>query len=172
MVYGFAKQSGGAARIYSEPGHGTTVSLYLPLADAQPLPPSPSPVFPNQRLTGKALVVDDELDVLEIAATWLDEMGYTTLCADSGPKALRIAEQHPDIVLIVTDIIMPGGMNGVDFAEEVRRQLPRVKLIYCSGFPADALTESSLPHVDSPLLQKPYRRTEFGALVNAVMGGQ
>ena len=171
MVYGFAKQSGGTVRIYSEPGLGTTVSLYLPLADAQPLPPTPSPLFPNPRRTGKALVVDDELDILEIATTWLDELGYTTLCASDGPNALRIAEQHPDIVLIVTDIIMPGGMNGVDFAEEVRRQLPHVKLIYCSGFPADALSESSLPHVDSPLLQKPYQRAEFGALVSTVMGG-
>ncbi len=172
MVYGFAKQSGGTVRIYSEPDLGTTVSLYLPLADAQPFAPAPAPVLPNQRLTGKALVVDDEIDILEIATSWLDELGYTTFCASDGPGALRIAEQNPDIALIVTDIIMPGGMNGVDFAEEVRRQLPHVKVIYCSGFPADALAETSLLHVDSPLLQKPYQRAEFGALVSTVMGGR
>jgi PAS domain S-box-containing protein len=172
MVYGFAKQSGGTVRIYSEPGLGTTVTLYLPITDAQPLPSSPSPVLPNLRLTGKALVVDDEPEILELAATWLDELGYIPLCADNGPNALRIVEEHPDIVLIVTDIIMPGGMNGVDFAEKVRHRLPHVKLIYSSGFPADALTESSLPDIDSPLLQKPYHRAEFGALVSAVMEGQ
>jgi PAS domain S-box-containing protein len=172
MVYGFAKQSGGTVRIYSEPGLGTTVSLYLPLAEGQPVPPSASPALSTARLTGKALVVDDELDLLEIATTYLDQMGYATLRADNGPNALEIAEQNRDIDLIVTDIIMPGGMNGVEFAEKVRQYLPHVKLIYCSGFPANALTEPGLPQVDCPLLQKPYLRAEFGAMVAAVMEGR
>jgi PAS domain S-box-containing protein len=172
MVYGFAKQSGGTVRIYSEPGLGTTVSLYLPLAEGQPVSPSASPALSTARLTGKALVVDDELDLLEIATTYLDQMGYATLRADNGPNALEIAEQNRDIDLIVTDIIMPGGMNGVEFAEKVRQYLPHVKLIYCSGFPANALTEPGLPQVDCPLLQKPYLRAEFGAMVAAVMEGR
>jgi PAS domain S-box-containing protein len=172
MVYGFAKQSGGTVRIYSEPGLGTTVSLYLPLAEGQPLPPSAYPDLSTVRLTGKALVVDDEVDLLEIATTYLSQLGYTTLRADNGPNALKIAEQNRDIDLIVTDIIMPGGMNGVEFAEKVHQYLPHVKLIYCSGFPANALTERGLPQVDRPILQKPYLRAEFGAMVAAVMEGR
>jgi len=172
MVYGFAKQSGGTVRIYSELGVGTTVSLYLPLAEGQVAFPAECPAAPNVRLTGKVLVVDDEPEVLEIATTYLEQMGYSTLRADNGPNALKIAEQHTDIDLIMTDIIMPGGMNGVDFAEQVRHHIPHVRLIYCSGFPADALAETGLPHDDSPLLQKPYQRSEFNAVVAAVMGGQ
>jgi PAS domain S-box-containing protein len=172
MVYGFAKQSGGIVRIYSEPGYGTTVSLYLPLAgDIQyPAPPVTQSVS-RRKLNGTVLVVDDEVDLLEIAKTYLEEMGYTTYQAEDAASALAVVEQHGDIDLIVTDIIMPGGMNGVELAQRVRQSLHQVKVIYCSGFPANALAERSMSLVDGPLLHKPYQRAEFDAFVRAAMEG-
>jgi CheY-like chemotaxis protein len=173
MVYGFVKQSGGTVRIYSEPGIGTTLTLYLPLA--QPVLEShPTVTFAHAspKLVGKVLVVDDEPDLLEIATAYLKEMGYTAYRAQDGISALEVIEQHQDIDLIVTDIMMPGGMNGVELAAKVRQRLPQIKLIYCSGFPADAMTERKLSLVDGPLLHKPYQRTGFGAMVSAAMEGR
>jgi PAS domain S-box-containing protein len=172
MVYGFVKQSGGTVSIYSEPGLGTTLTFYLPLAEniSQSLPAIVPEVLPAKR-SGKVLVVDDELDLLEIATIYLDEMGYTTYRAQDGVSALEVLEQQGDIDLIVTDIVMPGGMNGVELAQRARQLLPKVKLIYCSGFPADAMTERKLPVLDGRLLNKPYQRAAFGAMVSAAMEG-
>jgi PAS domain S-box-containing protein len=172
MVYGFAKQSGGIVRIYSEPGYGTTVSLYLPLAEDIPYPvPTAMQSVSPVKLNGTVLVVDDEVDLLEIAKTYLEEMGYITYQAEDAASALAVVEQHGDIDLIVTDIIMPGGMNGVELAQKIRQSLQQVKVIYCSGFPANALAERSMSLVDGPLLHKPYQRAEFDAFVRAAMEG-
>jgi PAS domain S-box-containing protein len=173
MVYGFVKQSGGTIRIYSEPGHGTTLTFYLPLAEPVARPHrAADPMRSHAKLTGKVLVVDDEPDLLETATTYLNEMGYTTYQAHDGASALEVIEQNADLDLIVTDIVMPGGMNGVELAQKVRQRLPHVKLIYSSGFPADALTDKSLHLADGPLLQKPYERVGFGAVVSAAMEGR
>jgi PAS domain S-box-containing protein len=172
MVYGFAKQSGGIVRIYSEPGYGTTVSLYLPLAEGITYAvATATKVVSPVKLNGTVLVVDDEVDLLEIARTYLEEMGYTTYQAEDAASALAVVEQHGDIDLIVTDIIMPGGMNGVELAQKIRESLHQVKVIYCSGFPANALAERSMSLVDGPLLHKPYQRAEFDAFVRAAMEG-
>jgi PAS domain S-box-containing protein len=172
MVYGFVKQSGGTVRIYSEVGFGTTVSIYLPLATEASQPtPFAVETAPQFKRTGKVLVVDDEEGMVEIAQAYLEEMGYTTYHAQDGASALAVVEQHNDIDLIVTDILMPGGMNGVELAEKIRESLEQVKVIYCSGFPANALAERSMSLVDGPLLHKPYQRAEFGSAVRAVMEG-
>ena len=84
---------------------------------------------------GKVLVVDDEPDLLEIATAYLMEMGYTAYRAQDGISALEVIEQHQDIDLIVTDIMMPGGMNGVELAAKVRQRLPQIKLIIVPVFP-------------------------------------
>jgi YesN/AraC family two-component response regulator len=99
-------------------------------------------------------------------------MGYTAYDAEDGASALAVVEQHKDIDLVVTDVLMPGGMNGVELAEKIRESLHQVKVIYCSGFPANALAERSMSLVDGPLLHKPYQRAEFGSVVRAVMEKQ
>jgi len=172
MVYGFVKQSGGTARIYSEIDFGTTVSLYLPLAGEAPEPvPTRKRHHNEARLSGTVLIVDDEEGLLKIAKAFLEEMGYTTYHAQDGASALAVVEQHNDIDLIVTDILMPGGMNGVELTEKIRESLEQVKVIYCSGFPANALAERSMSLVDGPVLHKPYQRAEFTSAVRAVMEG-
>jgi CheY-like chemotaxis protein len=114
-------------------------------------------------------VVDDEVELVEVAKTYLEEMGFTAYHAHDGASALAVVEQHNDIDLVVTDILMPGGMNGVELTEKIRESLHKIKVIYCSGFPANALAERSMSLVDGPLLHKPYQRAEFNSVVRAVM---
>jgi PAS domain S-box-containing protein len=158
MVYGFVRQSGGTIRIDSEPGHGTTLTFFLPLARSGAKTHCAAvPDHLPAKLTGKVLVVDDEPDLLETATTYLNEMGYTSCQAHDGASAMEVIEQNADLDLIVTDIVMPGGMNGVELAKKARERRPQIKVIYCSGFPADTTTERRLPIVDGPLLDKPYQ---------------
>ena len=172
MVYGFVKQSGGTVRVYSELDHGTTVSFYLPLPSdfAQPVPEDVPKPF-NRELGCTVLVVDDEEDLLEIAIAYLDEMAFTSFQATDGASALEILVLHNEIELLVTDIVMPGGMNGVDLVQRARDLRPDLKIIYSSGFPAEALAERSMPLFDGPLLRKPYQRHEFAAIIHRVMEG-
>jgi YesN/AraC family two-component response regulator len=83
--------------------------------------------------------------------------------------ALEVLAEQPEIDLMVTDIVMPGGMNGVDLVQRARALRPDLKIIYSSGFPAEALAERSMPLVDGPLLHKPYQRAEFNAIIHRVM---
>ncbi len=170
MVYGFVKRSGGVVRVYSEVGHGTTVSFYLPLASG-PVPAMPTAaILPRQTmLAGTVLVVDDEQDLLEIALAYLADMGYTALQAKDGASALELIAQRGDIDLLVTDIVMPGAMNGDELVHEARALRPDIKIIYSSGFPAKVLEEKIMPLVDGPLLHKPYQRAEFAAMVQSVL---
>ncbi|HEY1805957.1 MAG TPA: MHYT domain-containing protein [Terracidiphilus sp.] len=170
-VYGFVKQSGGTTRIYTEEGFGTTVTIYLPFAEGAALA-KPTPAATVTRSGGKVLVVDDEVDLLEVATAYLTDMGYTTLQAENGAGALELIEKHQDIDLVVTDVVMPGGMTGLELAQEVRQRLPHVKLIYSSGFPAYALKDRHLHMADCPMLQKPYERAGFKAVVSAAMEGR
>jgi len=173
MVYGFVKQSGGTVRVYSELGHGTTVSLYLPLVAnlAHPVAakaPEPS----NGKLGGTVLVVDDEEDLLEVAVAYLADMGFSSFQAIDGASALDVIREQREIDLMVTDIVMPGGMNGVELVKRALAIRPDLRIIYSSGFPAEALAERSLPLVDGPLLRKPYQRAEFTAIVHSVMANE
>jgi len=172
MVYGFAKQSGGIARAYSELGQGTTVSIYLPLVDnLSPSVPASAPKPLNAKLDGTALVVDDEVDLLDVALSYLADLGFTGYQAIDGASALKVIAQHGDISLMVTDIVMPGGMNGVELAKKALVLRPSLKIIYSSGFPAEVLAEKSMPLIDGPLLHKPYQRAEFAAIIRRVMEG-
>jgi PAS domain S-box-containing protein len=170
MVYGFARQCGGTVRMYSEQDIGTTVCIYLPLAGKPPRPAAePAGIQSAAGPAGKILVVDDEPDLLEIASAHLTEMGYTVLQAEDSASALKVFMQFDDIDLMVTDVIMPGGMNGVELARRARQLSPRTKVIFSSGFPADALAERSGTAVDGPLLHKPFQRAELASLVRRVM---
>jgi CheY-like chemotaxis protein len=170
MVYGFVKQSGGAVRAYSELGQGTTISLYLPLATdlSQPVPAG-APKALNAKLGGSVLVVDDEVDLLEVALAYLAEMGFAAFEARDGASALEVLAQRSEIDLMVTDIVMPGGMNGAELVQRARDLRPDLKIVYSSGFPAEALAEKSMPLIDGPLLRKPYQRAEFAAIIHRVM---
>jgi PAS domain S-box-containing protein len=170
MVYGFARQSGGSIRIYSEPGCGTTVLLYLPLAESSPeqeviLDRQPIPAQLEQKTV---LLVDDEPDLIEIGTAYLTQLGLLVYIAENAAQALEIVSLNHEIDLLITDIVMPG-MNGTELARTVRARRPSIRVIYSSGFPANALAERNVDIVDLPLLRKPFRRAEFTALVYDVI---
>jgi PAS domain S-box-containing protein len=170
MVYGFVKQSGGTVHVYSELGHGTAVSFYLPLAGELSHPiQATAPKHLNGQACGTVLVVDDEEDLLEVALAYLADMGLKALKAIDGASALEVLAQHSEIDLLVTDIVMPGGMNGVELVQRAHVLRPDLKIIFSSGFPAEALAERSMPLIDGPLLRKPYQRAEFNEIVCRVM---
>ena len=170
MVYGFVKQSGGVVRIYSELEHGTTVSFYLPIvADLLYPALADTPKSFNATLSGTVLVVDDEADLLEVALIYLEEMGFTVFQAKDGAGAIKTIALHTEIDLMITDIVMPGGMNGPELVRRARALRPALKIIYSSGFPAEALAERATPLAEGPLLRKPYQRSEFSAMVRSVM---
>jgi PAS domain S-box-containing protein len=171
MVYGFAKKSGGIVQIYSELGLGTTVAFYLPIAAESARPAkAETPRSSQASLAGTVLVVDDELDILEVASVYLKEMGLTPIQARDGAEALKTIAEHPEIGLIVTDIVMAGGMNGEDLVRRARASRPELKVVYSSGFPAEVLAKRTMQLVEGPLLRKPYQRADFSAVVQRVMG--
>jgi len=170
MVYGFAKKSGGIVQIYSELGMGTTVSFYLPIAAESARPtPAETPRSSQSNLVGTVLVVDDELDILEVAAVYLTEMGLNPIQARDGVEALKTIAERPEINLIVTDIVMAGGMNGEDLVRKARVSRPGLKVIYSSGFPAEVLAKRTMQLDEGPLLRKPYQRADFTAIVQRVL---
>jgi CheY-like chemotaxis protein len=172
MVYGFAKQSGGIVRIFSELGHGTTVSFYLPIVeDHSNSVLTNTPASLGAKLGGTVLVVDNEADIVEVALIYLREIGFTAIHAEDGVSALKTIARHPEIDLVITDIVMPGGMDGAELAQKARILRPTLKIIYSSGVPTEALAAKTLPLVDGPLLRKPYQRAAFAAIVQQVMEG-
>lgn len=174
MVYGFVRQSGGNVKIYSELGVGTTVAIVLPVAPEGLGVATAAPVAAEHhaRPGATALVVDDEPDLLEVAMTYLQEMGYRVLRAGDGASALRTLAAEPDVDLLVTDVVMPGGMSGVKLSQQVRRRHPGVRVVFTSGFPAQALSSRSTTRVDGPLVNKPFQRREFASALNRAMEGE
>ncbi|WP_294443297.1 histidine kinase famiy protein [uncultured Sphingomonas sp.] len=173
MVYGFMKQSGGALRLYSEEGHGTTVRMLFPCANAKVEPLGSQPPRPMTDKSGNetVLVVEDQVDVGDYAETVLAEFGYTVLRADNASEALDLLDGAGKIDLLFSDLIMPGGMNGVMLAREVKRRRPNMNVLLTTGY-----AESSIERVDArgaefELIQKPYKRTELATKVRQVIDG-
>ncbi len=171
-AYGFVKQSGGTVRIYSEVGYGTTVSFYLPIPVGAVTPALISEVeIAACNLAGcTVLIVDDEEDLLEIAAAYVEETGCTALQAIDSASALEILMEGGPVDVMITDLIMPGGMNGAVLAQRARLQRPEIRIIYSSGFPADALAERTYLLPDCPLLRKPYQRSELQTVLRRELG--
>lgn len=171
MIYGFVKQSKGHMNIYSEEGHGTTVRIYLPFANAGSIPEPKATVKTNANLEGTTvLVVDDEADLLDVAAAYLEEMGCRVLKASNADQALALSTPGMKLDLLITDVIMPGTMNGIDLGREICKRFPAIKVIYSTGFASKALSDRSGLHVPGRILSKPYRRTDFRAMVSETLG--
>jgi PAS domain S-box-containing protein len=173
MVYGFMKQSGGSLRLYSEEGHGTTVRMLFPCenARADPTRAQPSRSLADKRGTETVLVVEDQVDVGDYAETVLSEFGYTVLRAENANDALTLLDGAGHIDLLFSDLIMPGGMNGVMLAREVKRRRPKMRVLLTTGY-----AESSIERVDArgaefDLIQKPYKRSELATKVRQVVEG-
>jgi signal transduction histidine kinase/CheY-like chemotaxis protein len=171
QVYGFVRQSGGHVRIYSEPGHGTTVKLYLPRQPAMLAREStamPAPV-PRGVSTETILVVEDEPDVRVFARDTLRGLGYGVREAGDGKAALDIIEHEPDVRLVLTDIGLPGGLDGRALADEVRRRRPELKVLFTTGYAHDATMRNVRPGTAVELLSKPFNAAELARMVRTAL---
>lgn len=160
MVYGFVKQSGGHVQLYSEPGRGTSVRLFLPAAKEkneadETGEPSDLPPEPIAQGHETILVVEDDARVRRIVVARLLDAGYGVVEAETGSEALQLLADHPEISLVFTDMVMPGGMTGNELAHHVRRFRPEMKILVTSGYAAPSLAKERLPEGASWLL-KPY----------------
>jgi signal transduction histidine kinase/ActR/RegA family two-component response regulator len=173
QVYGFAKESGGHVNIYSEIGRGTTVKLYVPKSIEGTLEADRRSVVPRAMTSGgeTVLVVEDDEAVLTTAIETLTDLGYHVLLAHDGREALQIVKAPHKVDLLFSDIVMPGGINGVQLAIEARRLQPNIRVLLTSGYTAAALTDKHGLLKEFPLLGKPYRRDQLAAHLRVIMGG-
>ena len=171
MVYGFVKHSKGAIRIASEEHKGTAVSFYLPFAqviDESKRMDRP-PEISEARAAATVLLVDDETALLEVAATFLEQRGYRTLLATDGAGGVQLVERHPEIDVMITDILMPGGMKGTELAQRARKLRPDLKVVYMSGYTSVLAGAAQQHSLDGPLLKKPFRLADLQAMIEAAM---
>ncbi len=158
QVYGFVKQSGGHVKIYSEPGEGTTIKIYLPrLTGAASVETVDGPAA-NLALGEEQeviLVVEDEPAVRQFSVDALAELGYRVLEAQGAAEALKLLEAHPDIILLFTDIVMPD-TNGAALADEVRRRWPHVKVLFTTGYTRNAVVHNGILDAGVDLIGKPF----------------
>jgi CheY-like chemotaxis protein len=171
MVYGFAQQSKGHVKIYSEPGRGTTVRLYLPRAIAKagatkmPKPDRMQEARPHERI----LVVEDNTEVRRTVVRQLRDLGYDTLEASGGKEAITILESDERIDLMFSDVVMPGGMDGTQLAEAATRVRPGLKILLTSGFARASIEGVATSAYLKNLLSKPYRKTELADRLRATL---
>jgi PAS domain S-box-containing protein len=162
MVYGFVKQSGGHIKIYSELGHGTSVKLYFPRATT---PGSVASVGGPHVVPPAAgewiLVVEDRADLRAVSVKQLNELGYRTLDAANAKTALAVLAAHPEVRLLFSDIVMPGGMTGTELAREARRLYPDLGILLTSGYTARAMANGFHDIEGIELLLKPFRKSDL-----------
>jgi len=168
QVYGFAKQSGGIARIESKTGVGTTVRIYLPRIDgkiAENVASKDSLLSPAA--TATVLVVEDDLDVREMIVGMLSHLGYRILVATNGPEALAILRRDKSVDLLFSDVVMPASMGGVELARTARRLRPGLSVLLSSGHVGDS--QSGAIRAEFPFIAKPYRPSTLGHKLKEVL---
>ena len=164
QVFGFVTESGGHVRIDSKLGRGTTVRLCLPTCTEGHVlnEPQPAARIPR-RGGGTVLVVDDDESVLESAKETVADLGYRVLSAHSGWEALEVLKSSEKVDVLFSDIVMPGGINGIQLAEEARRLQPSLKVLLTSGYTTASLRDKHGLPAEFPVLGKPYRREQLAA---------
>ncbi|WP_037493893.1 hybrid sensor histidine kinase/response regulator [Sphingomonas sp. PAMC 26605] len=173
QVYGFVKQSGGHVKIYSEPGQGTAVKIYLPRltgADEDAAASATKGQAPTGDDREVILVVDDEAAVRQFSVDALLELGYGVIEADGAASALRLLESHPEIVLLFTDVIMPD-VNGRKLADAARSLRPKLKILFTTGYTRNAVVHNGVLDEGVQLIGKPFGVDELGAKVREVLDG-
>ncbi|MBV8937628.1 MAG: response regulator, partial [Alphaproteobacteria bacterium] len=162
MVFGFIKQSGGHIGVYSEPGIGTTFRLFLPRTTHEAPVVADSNVIPLAHGNGETvLVVEDNQALRHVVTRQLGELGYRVLAAENAAAGLELLDRQ-SIDLLLTDIVMPGGINGRELARRARLRWPGIKIVFTSGFSEARLNGDAGPLTAcTPLLSKPYRKEDL-----------
>jgi len=169
QVFGFAKQSNGHVRLYSEPDQGTTVRLYLPRAPAGAVPAAgrpPTALVPTGSET--ILVVEDDHDVRTTVAGMLDDLGYTVIEAADPDEALRALEARK-VALVFTDVVMPGSMTSRQMVERALHLQPGIKVLFTSGYTQNAIVHHGRLDEGVHLLSKPYKRDELARKLRSLL---
>lgn len=169
MVFGFAKQSGGHAAIYSEVGKGTTVKLYLPRTiEPKSEADEPAEAMPPAK-DETVLVVEDDAAVRRIAVTLLTDLGYVVLEACDGETAIAVSTNAPRIDLLLTDVVLPGGMNGPRVSTAVHQLHPGIRTLFMSGYTQNAIIHHGRLDDGVVVLQKPFRKAELAQRVREAL---
>jgi PAS domain S-box-containing protein len=171
MVYGFVKQSRGHVKIYSEPGHGTRITLYLPRALVTERAAEKSAESSTAHLSGREtiLVVEDSETVRRVAVSMLRGLGYQVREAEDGPNALAILKEPGQVDLLFTDLIMPNGMDGEELLRRAREMRPGLKALFTSGYSEHFLQSRGSADAGIPLIGKPYRTPKLAEAVRGVL---
>jgi CheY-like chemotaxis protein len=184
QVYGFIKQSNGHVKLYSEPGQGTAVKLYLPRLTAE-MPEDADEAADEIIAAGQGetiLVVEDEPAVRDYAVASLRELGYRVLAAADGKAALRVLAREEAVALLFTDVGLPGGMNGPELAEAARARGPELaeaararrpglKVVYTTGYARNAIVHGGVLDPGMELLPKPFSYGALAAKIRLVLDG-
>jgi CheY-like chemotaxis protein len=172
MIYGFARQSGGHARIYSEVGQGTTMRLYLPRhrggaeeAEAEGIQAEP----PRAREGETVLVVDDEPTIRMLVTEVLEELGYAAMEAADGAAALQLIKAPGRIDLLITDVGLPGGMNGRQVADAAREARPGLRVLFITGYAENAVVGNGLLEPGMHVLTKPFAMEVLAARIKTII---
>jgi signal transduction histidine kinase len=170
QVHGFIKQSGGHVRIYSEIDVGTTVKLYLPrsMAEAGPLSIQSLGAEGADRRGLTVLVVEDEDGVREFAMEALRELGFDVLAADGAAQALELLDEHPEVSLLLTDVVMPL-VNGRVLADEAVRRRPKLPVVFMTGYTQNAIVHHGVVDPGAHLVTKPFTVATLGAELEAAL---
>jgi len=174
MVYGFAKQSGGQVRIYSEMRKGTMVCIYLPRyrgeAQGADIPEERPKQSERVRSAKKILVIDDEAVVRMLIVDVLTDLGYNPLEAKDGPSGIKLIEAEAELDLLITDVGLPGGLNGRQVADAARQKYPALKVIFITGYAENAVIGSGQLDADMHVLTKPFAVEELRRRATEVLG--
>jgi CheY-like chemotaxis protein len=167
MVYGFVRQTCGAVVVTSEPGLGTQITLWLPTltqASVTPLPATPANALPPEATQNLALLVEDDPSVRHLVRRLLLDVGYAVIEAETGTEALQILDQTPGIQLLLSDIVMPGGVDGRQVARHALTMGGIPQIVLMSGYAPDG---DLMPNV--PLLSKPFTKAQLTAALTATL---
>jgi CheY-like chemotaxis protein len=174
MVYGFARQSGGQVRIESEVGKGTTMWLYLPRHDQEADQEAQAAARPRpDRLSDGevVLVIDDEPTIRMVIAEVLEEAGYAAIEASDGPSGLRVLQSNAKVDLLITDVGLPGGMNGRQVADAARVFRPDLKVIFITGYAENAVVRDGRLDKGMAVVTKPFAMDELARKIREMMAG-
>ncbi len=158
MIYGFAKQSGGHAKIYSELGRGTTIKLYMPrvLATTDTVQQAVAQPPPSRPTGETVLVVEDDDAVRELSVGFLGDLGYSVLAAPDAATALDMLRQHRDITVLFTDVVLAGGMDGRELAEQATALRQNLRVLFTTGYTSNAIIHGGILDPGVHLLTKPF----------------
>jgi CheY-like chemotaxis protein len=169
MAYGFVKQSGGEIVLRSEPGQGTSVRIYLPRSEAEPVQTEQVSAAPLLGGIETILVVEDEEDVRCTTCGILSALGYRVLEAPDAARAIEIVESGQHVDLVFTDVIMPGPVSSLQLGDVVRARLPQAQILYTSGYAEGVLAHEGRLEASVNLLQKPYHPDALSARIRHLL---